>query len=131
MRKAVGLAVMLTLAALAAPAMGDEQRRTDLVIGGKAVDSFYMRSGAVEQLWVLNDQNVLMRNPQRDLYLISFAEGCSWIDRMENFQFVPALGGNMRAGKSYEARNRDERVCKVAGIREVASKAEADALVTN
>lgn len=131
MKRAIALAgvIGVGVALLAAPAMGDGPRKTELVKDGKTVDTLFMRTGAVDQMWVLDNRNILLRDPYRDFYLVSFTQTCDWIHKPENFRFVPALGGNVLASRPYEARSKDERICDVASIRTVMSREEAKAII--
>lgn len=121
------LAVLVLAVGLAAPAVGDTAK-TVLIKDGKTVDSFFMRSGEVDGYWVLDGRTIVMLNPKRDYYMISLKEDCHWIDRYEGFRFIPALGGNMRSGRTYELRDKNDRICDIAAIREVESLDEAKAI---
>lgn len=121
--------LILAAVLMAAPvAGGQEARRTDFQnADGQAVESLLLRYG-FDAMWALDEQNLLLRDSYRDYYLVTFAEPCQWLDRLEPVRFVPALRGRVYASLAYEARDVNGRICDVTGIRKAPSRDAAEAI---
>jgi hypothetical protein len=123
MKKLIGLSIA-SLAAVgllaAAPAMGQPEKKTELVkLGGESVDSMLLRY-AFDATWVVDSQNILLRDTYRDHYLVSLKDGCdALVDIKRSFKFVPALTGSIRAGRTYEVRNSVGAPCDIVKIEQI------------
>jgi hypothetical protein len=107
MKKLVVLtAACAALAGLgAAPALGQPETKTELVdLDGATVDEMHLRYD-FDAAWVVDNQNILMRDTHRDFYLVTLKEACPRLDvRRERFSFRPTEVWKLRAHYSYEVR---------------------------
>ena len=122
MKKLIGLSVA-SLAAVglvtAAPAMGQPEKKTELVELGKSVDTLLLRYG-FEATWVVDSQNILLRDTYRDHYLVTLKDGCdALVDIKRSFKFFPELSGSLRAGRTYEVRNSVGAPCDIAKVEQI------------
>lgn len=115
MKRFIALAV--AFAALAAPALGERETKTQLVgIDGKSVASIRLRDGGYST-WVIDNKNVLYRGDFRDYYLVTLKEACEPLDiRRRAFSFHPFPQWQLRETRSYEVRPVSGAPCEVATI---------------
>jgi hypothetical protein len=139
MKKLIGLSLAsLAVVGLvaAAPAMGQPERKTELVeLDGKAVDSMLLRY-AFDATWAVDEQHILVRDTYRDHYLVTLKNECEKLEMQRGIKFFPALTGRIRASLSYEVRDPVGQPCDISRVEQVdqaranelkaASKANAD-----
>ncbi len=85
------LAALAAAAVLAAPALGEPVRKTELGdASGQPVDSLRL-SYNFDAVWVVDNQNLLWRDESRDYYLVILNGACEQLDsRGRRFNFHPA-----------------------------------------
>lgn len=124
---ASSLAVLATVAALAAPAVGEPAKRTELVQLGKRVDRLQLRYG-VDSVWVVDNQNILYRDTYNDHYLVTTKGACDQLTiRGRGFNFHPGDTWQLLTSRSYEVRTQAGAWCDVGKIEQV-DDAKAKAL---
>lgn len=102
----------------AAPAIGQPERKTELVDLGKSVDSMLLRY-AFEATWVVDDQHILVRDTYRDHYVVTLKDECEKLDMQRGFNFFPALSGSIKAGRQYEVRDRAGPPCDIVRVEKI------------
>ena len=117
MRTLIMVAAAFAGAAIA-PAAAAQERKTEMVDEGKAVDSLLLRYG-FEATWVLDEERILMRDAYREHYLVTLKEPCDWLDLDRSFSFFPKLHDRVRASLSYEVRDNQHEDCQIAKIEKV------------
>lgn len=123
---ASAFAIVLTGAALtAAPAVGEPERKTDLVgIDGQRVDVIPLIND-FDATWVVDTQKLLYRDVRQDYYLVTLKQTCSQLSiQGRSFYFHPTQA-QLRASSAYEVRPEAGRECNVVRIEKMA---EAKAL---
>ncbi len=118
---AASLITLMTAAALtAAPAVGEPDRKTELVaLNGESVDLMRLRHD-FDGVWVIDNQNILYRDDVRDYYLVTLGEACPTLDiRSRQFAFHPAWSWQLRANFSYEVRPYAGSPCEVSRIAQI------------
>lgn len=120
----VGLAAILA----AAPALGQQVRKTDLVAAdGASVDLIVLRH-VIDAGWVIDNQNLLYRDSSRDHYLVTLKGNCAPLDiRTRSFAFRPAPDGRLLATREYDVRPEAGPRCDVAKIAQL-DEARGDAV---
>lgn len=119
-------AAMLALSS-ALPALGEPERKTDLVeLGGKSVDRIQLRHD-IDGVWVIGNQAILYRDTARDHYLVTFKAACKPIERRQGFAFSPAPTWQLQSQAVYKVRFQAGAPCDVAKVEQV-DAARADAL---
>jgi len=116
---ATSLAIVAVAGLVAAsPALGQPERKTELVELGESVDTLLLRYG-FEATWVVDNQNILLRDTYRDHYVVTLKEACEQLDLQRSFKFFPALSGHVRTGRIYEVRNPSGPPCDIARIEQI------------
>jgi hypothetical protein len=118
---ASSLVTLLTAAGLAAaPALGQPDRKTELVeVDGRHVVSLQLRYD-FEAPWVVDNQNILWRDTRRDYYLVTLKEACEPLDiRSLSFNFHPGWSWQLLTSRAYEVRPQSGAYCDVAKIEKV------------
>jgi hypothetical protein len=112
------IASALACVALAGPALGEPETKTQLVaIDGTSVETLRLRDGSIYSTWVIDKQNVLYRDDSRDYYLVTLEEACEPLEiRRRAFAFHPASPWQLKATSTYEVRPAAGAPCKVAKI---------------
>lgn len=126
---ASSLVTLMTLAALAAaPALGQTEKKTQLVaLDGAHVDRMQLLYD-FDGVWVIDTQNILYRDDRRDYYLVTLKENCATLGiRSRSFEFFPAWSWMLRTNFSYEVRPQAGTPCDVARIEQL-DKARAKPL---
>jgi hypothetical protein len=116
---ASSLVILMTLAAPAAAAE-ELARKTELVdVDGRSVDRLQLRYH-FDAGWVIDNQNLLYRDTNRDHYLVTLKEACKQIDvRSRQFRFFPSWSWELLATKTYEVKPEVGQECDVAKIARV------------
>lgn len=122
------IVLALACVALAGPAIGEPQTKTQLVtVGGKSVENLMLRH-TFNATWVVDNQNVLYRDDAWDYYLVTLKTECQPLDiRHRNFAFQPDPRWRLKHTSSYEVRPLAGKPCEVAKIAMIDS-AKADSL---
>jgi hypothetical protein len=116
---ALSLASVAVVGLAAAPAIGQPEKKTELVELGKgSVDTLLLRY-AFEATWVVDQKNILLRDTYRDHYVVTLKDECEQLDMQRSFKFFPALAGNILAGRQYEVRDRTGEPCDIVRIEQV------------
>ena len=124
---ASSLVTLMTAAALAAPALGQSEKKTELVeLDGKTVDSMPLRHN-IDATWVVDTQNLLYRDTARDYYLVTLKQACRQLEVRRGFSFHPSAIWQLRETRTYEVRPYAGEPCGVARIEQV-DHARADTL---
>jgi hypothetical protein len=125
---ASSLVVLMAAAALAAPALGQAEKKTELVDrDGRNVDSLQLRY-RFDAGWVINNQNLLYRDTSDAHYLVTLKEACEQIDiRGRDFKFFPSWSYQLYASRNYDVVPEAGARCDVARIEKV-NKARANTL---
>lgn len=112
------VAAAVACVALAAPALGEPETKTQLVeLDGKNVKSMRLREGSSYSTWVVDNQNVLYRDDYRDFYLVTLKEACEPLGiRQRPFAFHPGAPWRLKATSTYEVRPSAGAPCEVARI---------------
>lgn len=119
-------AMAVAAMASAAPATARQEPRTELVeLGGAQVESLLLRYH-FDATWAVSDTGILMRDTQRDYYLISLKAPCEKLGMQRGFTFVPALAGRVKAALSYEVRDVAGRPCDVARLEQISDARAAE-----
>src|SRR5690349_16000637 len=121
MRKLIAssLATLMTVAALAAPALGEPEKKTELVQLGKSVDRLQLRY-SVDSVWVVDNQNILYRDTYNDHYLVTTKGACDQlIVRGRGFSFHPGDTWELLTTRTYEVRPEAGAYCDVGKIEQV------------
>jgi hypothetical protein len=112
-------------AGLATPALAQDAKHTQLLDDtGATVDSLLLRY-AFEATWVIDNERILVRDTQRDHYLISLKGKCEELDKDRSFAFFPALKDRVRASLHYEVRSKAGPYCDIGKIEEINAQAAA------
>ncbi len=112
-------------AGLAAPALAQDAKHTQLVDDkGATVESLLLRY-AFEATWVLDNERILVRDTHRDHYLISLKDKCEELDKDKPFAFFPTLQDRVRASLHYEVRSKAGPYCDIGKIEEINAQAAA------
>jgi hypothetical protein len=109
------------MTAAALPAMGQERtRKTELLdVDGKSVDRLQLRYD-FDAGWVIDNQNLLYRDVNRDHYLVTLKEPCTQIDvRSRSFRFFPSWSWQLLATNDYEVKPEAGEECDIARIEQV------------
>jgi hypothetical protein len=126
MKKLIGLSLAsfalagaaLALAA-AAPAVGQPEKKTELVeLDGKAVDSMLLRY-AFDATWAVDEQHILVRDTYRDHYLVTLKSECEKLEMQRGIKFFPALAGRIRASLRYEVRDPVGQPCDITRVEQI------------
>jgi hypothetical protein len=103
----------------AAPALGQTERKTELVgPDGASVDSLPLRHD-VDASWVIDTQSILYRDTSRDYYLVTLKAACKQLATQRPFDFHPAVEWQLREDRSYEVRPLAGPRCGVTKIEQV------------
>lgn len=117
---ASSLVALIAAASLAAPALGETGRKTELVdLDGASVDRLQLRYN-FDAVWVIDTQNILYRDTSRDHYLVTLKETCEQIDvRSRRFNFFPSWSHRLLASNTYEVQPEVGPECDVARVEQV------------
>jgi hypothetical protein len=116
---ALSLASFAVAGLVAAPAIGQPERKTELVELGKgSVDNLLLRY-AFDATWVVDQQHILLRDTYRDHYVVTLKENCEKLDMQREIKFFPALAGNIKSARPYEVRDRAGQPCDIVRIEQV------------
>jgi hypothetical protein len=123
------IASVMVLAAMAAglatPALAQDAKHTQLLDDtGAAVDSLLLRYD-FEATWVIDNERILVRDTQRNHYLISLKGKCAELDKDRSFAFFPVLKDRVRASLHYEVRSKAGPYCDIGKIEEINAQAAA------
>jgi hypothetical protein len=118
------------LAGAAAPALAQTPSiqyggKTVMVNGkGATVDSLLLR-WRFDATWVIDNHRILMRDANRDHYLITMKDECKKLDLDRNFIIFPELRDRVYSSLSYEVRDKAGPYCTITSIEQVNSEQAA------
>lgn len=116
------LVVSAVLLGAAAPALAQAPGKTVMVDGkGATVDSLYMR-WALDATWVIDNKRILIRDSNRNHYLVTLKNECKKLELDREFAFFPQLQGRIYSSLSYEVRDKAGPYCDIGKIEEVNSE---------
>jgi hypothetical protein len=121
------LYAVAAMAFAAAPLAGAQETKTQIVeLGGQSADSLLLRY-RFEAMWAIDAQRILLRDTQRDHYLLTLTEPCEKLDMHRNVTFVPALKDRIRSSVRYEVRDPAAEPCDIGRVEQI-DKTRASAL---
>ena len=117
---ASSLATLMTVAALAPPALSEPVRKTELVeLNGKSVDTMPVPYD-FHSAWLVDHKNIVYRDRHNDYYLVTLKEACEQLeDRNRRFDFYPSPSWQLLASKAYVVHTKDGPSCDVARIEQL------------
>ena len=111
--------ILMAGAMMAAPALGQTERKTDIVdLGGKSVDSLLLRYG-FDATWAIDTQNILLRDTYRDYYKVTLKAPCPKLEMDRGIRFFPALSGRVYSHLRYEVRDPASQPCDIGRIEKI------------
>lgn len=112
--------LMAGAAVAAAPAVGEPQKKTELVgIDGQRIDTMRLRYD-IDGGWVVDTQKVLYRDVRDGYYLVTLKQACEPLTiRGRGFSFYPADRPHLKSDRSYEIRPAAGQECDVARIEQI------------
>jgi len=122
--KSVIVSAVLLVGA-AAPALAQAPAKTVMVNGkGATVDSLLLR-WKFDATWVIDNHRILIRDANRDHYLVTMKDECKKLELDRNFAFFPALTDRVYSSLSYEVRDKAGPYCTITSIEQVNSEQAA------
>lgn len=117
--KVVTLSAIAAVALALVPQAMAQDVKTEIVeLDGQRVESLLLRY-PFEAMWAIDANRVLLRDTQRDHYLLTLDAPCEKLDMQRNVRFVPALKGRVREGVRYEVRDPVAEPCDIARIAQI------------
>ena len=127
MKKLIALPLVMAAAALAAPALAQAEKKTELVKLGESVDTLQIRYN-FDAGWVVDNRNLLYRDHHDDHYLVTLKQACGQLDvRGRSFKFFPSWSWQLTSERAYEVRPRAGQPCEIGRVEQV-DDAKADTL---